>query len=62
MGQRRHAHGSVASYRTAMARASLRNMLKRYTGLRPADLRAPTALAALCTRFLETRATLAPEP
>jgi AraC-like DNA-binding protein len=32
---------------------SLRNMLKRYTGLRPAELRTPTALTELCARFLE---------
>jgi AraC-like DNA-binding protein len=31
---------------------ALRNMLKRYTGLRPADLRNATALGTLCTRFL----------
>jgi AraC-like DNA-binding protein len=35
---------------------SLRNMLKRYTGLRPADLRTPTALDALCARFLQPEA------
>jgi transcriptional regulator with XRE-family HTH domain len=29
------------------------SMLKRYTGLRPAALRTPTALAELCARFLE---------
>jgi AraC-like DNA-binding protein len=29
----------------------LRNMLKRYTGLRPGELRTPEALAALCARF-----------
>lgn len=34
---------------------ALRNMLKRYTGLRPAELRTPTALAELCARFLEQR-------
>jgi AraC-type DNA-binding domain-containing proteins len=32
---------------------ALRNMLKRYTGMRPAELRTPTALAELCARFLE---------
>ena len=32
---------------------SLRNMLRRYAGLRPAELRRPTALAELCARFLE---------
>jgi AraC-like DNA-binding protein len=32
---------------------ALRNMLKRYTGLRPADLRNATALGTLCTRFLD---------
>lgn len=29
----------------------LRNMLKRYTGLRPAELRTPAALTTLCARF-----------
>ena len=33
---------------------ALRNMLKRYTGLRPTALRDPTALAELCARFLES--------
>jgi hypothetical protein len=31
---------------------ALRNMLKRYTKLRPGDLRTPNALAELCARFL----------
>jgi len=31
---------------------ALRNMLKRYTGLRPAELRGATALESLCARFL----------
>ena len=37
---------------------ALRNMLKRHTGLRPIDLRTPTALVEMCVRFLridETR-------
>lgn len=37
---------------------ALRNLLKRHTGLRPIDLRTPTALAEMCGRFLridETR-------
>jgi AraC-like DNA-binding protein len=34
---------------------ALRNLVKRHTGLRPAALRTPTALAELCTRFLEKR-------
>ena len=40
---------------------ALRNMFKRYIGLRPGDLRAAEALAGLCGRFLRTeeRATLA---
>jgi len=32
---------------------ALRNMLKRHTGLRPAELRTDGALALLCARFLE---------
>jgi AraC-like DNA-binding protein len=35
--------------------SALRNMLKRYTGLRPAALRSPRALAELCRRFLDIR-------
>jgi AraC-like DNA-binding protein len=36
---------------------ALRNMLKRYTGLRPSDLRAENALAELCAEFLGADAT-----
>jgi AraC-like DNA-binding protein len=35
---------------------ALRNRLKRHTGLRPIDLRTPTALAELCARFLRAGA------
>lgn len=38
--------------------SAFRNMLKRYTGLRPAALRTPGALGELCRRFLDTAANL----
>ena len=46
----------IASQLNFPSSSSMRNMLKRYTGLRPAALRTPTALAELCTRFLEQAA------
>jgi AraC-like DNA-binding protein len=48
---------SVAMELDFPSATALRNMLKRHTGLRPADLRATTALGALCTRFLSAGAT-----
>jgi AraC-like DNA-binding protein len=38
---------------------ALRNMLKRYTGLRPSALRTASALTELCARFLKADATRA---
>ena len=42
--------------------SALRNLLRRRTGLRPTELRTPTALAELCARFLEQRVVGAPGP
>jgi AraC-like DNA-binding protein len=49
--------GSVAMELNFPSATALRNMVKRYTRLRPADLRAATALGALCARFLQSGAT-----
>jgi AraC-like DNA-binding protein len=41
----------VAGQLNFSSATALRNLLKRYTGLRPAELRTPDAVATLCTRF-----------
>jgi AraC-like DNA-binding protein len=47
--------GTIAVQLNFPSPTALRNMLKRHTGLRPAQLRTPTALAELCARFIALR-------